>query len=109
MCSKIRVCMIRQKIKQIQDLIQDKQKACKITTHCTQAPLGFHPLCCLKMAMVCMLGILAKQKSKQKDRSPSMTLSKSFLKTNDLSPLKLAKDTWQYCYHGHTMTHAHPV
>ena len=48
----------------------------KMTTQCTQAPLGFHPLVALKMTMVCMLGILAKQnQSKQKDHSPSMTLS----------------------------------
>ena len=36
--------MIRQKSNKQNDLIQDKQKACKMTTHCTQAPLGFHPL-----------------------------------------------------------------
>ena len=61
-----------------------------MTTQCTQAPLGFHPLCCLKMAMVCILSIFAKS-IKTKDHSPSMTLSKCCLKTNDLSPLNLLR------------------
>ena len=64
----------------------------KMTTQCTHAPLGFHPLVAFKMAMVCMLSILAKQKSKRKDHSPSMTLPWLPIQ-NDLVPQKFAKDT----------------
>ena len=75
-----------------------------MTTQCAQAPLGFHPLISFKMAMVCMLDILAKQKY----HSPSMTLS-WFPKQNDQVPQKFAKNTYHNFYHGHTMTHARPV
>ena len=55
---------------------------------CTQTPLKVSPLGCLnKWAMVCMLGILAKQ-NKTKDLSPSMTLSKGCLNKDDFSPSK---------------------
>ena len=42
---------------------------------------------------------LGKTKEKQKYHSPSMTLSWLPIQ-NDLVPQKIAKDTWQYCYHG---------
>ena len=38
--------MTRTKTKQIENLMQDKSM--KNDTHCTQAPLGFLPLGCLK-------------------------------------------------------------
>ena len=61
----IRVCMQYPKLKQIVRP-NTRQKCMKMITPCTHAPLGFHPLLAFKMAMVCMLSILAK-KNKTKD------------------------------------------
>ena len=62
-------------------------------TQCTLAPLGFQSTCCLKKwAMLCMSSTLAKQKTKnkKKDHSPSMTLSE-LPKQNDQVPQNCQK------------------
>ena len=56
-----------------------------MTTQCTQAPLGFHPLVALKNGHGMHVKCLGKTKSKQKDHSLSMTLSWLPIK-NDLVP-----------------------
>ena len=79
-----------------------------MTTHYTQAPLGFHPLCCLKNGHGMHARYLGKTKqTKTKDHSPSMTLSKRLPKQMILVPQN-DKDTWHHCYHDYMMTHARP-
>ena len=64
----------------------------KINTQCTLTPLGYNPLVALKMGHVMHVEYFGKTKTKQKDHSPSMTLS--WLPTqNDQVPQNFAKNT----------------
>ena len=62
----IRVCMQKSKIKQIAWLIQRQKKHVNWQHNAHITPLGFHPLVALKMAVLYMLSILAKQKQNKK-------------------------------------------
>ena len=54
-------------------------------TQCTLPPLGFQSTCCLQKWAMVACQVLWQNKNKQKDHSPSMTLSE-LPKQNDQVP-----------------------